>query len=326
MRKATSVDQGGRRKVQLAMERLVWLLLVSFIWQAACAHKPPPAALSDEIRAELGEIGVISAQYTPAVEFELPAKGRLAGAARGFVRGTGLTIILVPSMTLVGAAYGIQAGVPGVFAGGFLFGAVGALTGAGYFIGGPIHGAVAAPPRADVTAADTQLKEALIAMKVQETMRDHVARNAQSRAHVTLRVLEGEGPQTPSDVLTYLPLKDSDVDTVLELRVTTVRLKVAHTREFTDFWSHPSEILKIDPPLALVLEARGRLIRTKDRTVLYDRTWSYQGGARTFTEWGAEEGKPFAEEFERAYAGLANQTVEHIFAPPATPATTNQAA
>ena len=75
----------------------------------------------------------------------------------------------------------------------------------------------------------------------------------------------------------------------------------------------PSQELQINPLLSLGMEIRGRLIRTGDKVVLYDNTWQYEGGAHLFAEWAANDAQLFAEEFEHAYDGLANQVVTDIF-------------
>lgn len=304
------------------MKHLIGLVLASVLSHLGCAHQPPQGqSLSEEIRTKLGRVAMVSARYTPTVEFELPAKGSLAGAGRGFARGTAVTIVLVPSLPVYGGLVGAQGREAGFIAGVFLGAAVAAVTGAGYMVGGPVYGAMAAPSAGEVQRTDTLLREAVLTIQVQRAMQDRVVQVARSRAGVALQVLHDQGPETPSDLLTYIPAQGPDVDTILELRVNTIRLKVPDVPGAEAIWTQPSTILKIDPPLALVMETRGRLIRTKDRTVLYDQTWAYQGGDRTFAEWGAEQGKPLAEEFERAYDELAKQIVDRIFMPSSKPKT-----
>ena len=79
---------------------IVGLCAIFMLGQWGCATQPP--GLPAELRAQLGTIGVVSAQYTPAVEFELPAKGWIGGAARGAAGGTKAFIVLVPSAAVVG--------------------------------------------------------------------------------------------------------------------------------------------------------------------------------------------------------------------------------
>jgi hypothetical protein len=272
------------------------------------------ATHSVEVRAPFGTgtIGVVSAKYTPAFEFEMPAKGWLGGAARGAVGGTKAFIVLVPSGAVLGGASAVAAFVGGPVG---VLGALMAvglmLKGAGYMIVGPFYGAATAEAPATVEEAEAHLKAALASMRIQETMRDHVVQAAQSLSNVDLTVVDGQGPESSSDLLTYFPLHDTNVNSVLELRVNRVWLSTTESI-FKGLLSEniePSQELKINPRLSLGIEVRGRLIRTADKVVLYDNTWKHEGESRLFTEWAANDAQLFTEELERAYDGLANQVV-----------------
>ena len=97
-------------------------------------------------------------------------------------------------------------------------------------------------------------------------MRDHVVQAAQSLPNVDLTGVEGQGPESSSDLLTYFPLDDTDIDSVLELRVT--RLWLSSNESIFQPHIDPSQELKINPRLSLGMEVRGRLIRTVDKVVL----------------------------------------------------------
>ena len=190
---------------------IVGLCAIFLLSQWGCGTQPP--TLQAEQRAELGTIGVVSAQYTPAVEFELLAKGWLGGAARGAVGGTKSFILLVPTGgTLAGVGTLMALGGPE----GLLVGLAGVgmlLKGAGYMIIGPFYGAAKAEAPATVKEAEDHLKAALVSMRIQETMRDHVVQAA-NVANVNLKALDGRGPESSSDLLSYFPLDDTDIDSV----------------------------------------------------------------------------------------------------------------
>jgi hypothetical protein len=264
----------------------------------------------------------VSAQYTPAVEFELPAKGWLGGAARGAVGGTKAFIILVPSgATLAGMGTIMAMGGPqGLLVG--LAGVALLLKGAGYMIIGPFYGAVTAEPPATVEEAEAHLKAALASMRIQETFSRYVVQAARFSGNVDLTVLDGQGPESPSDLLTYLPLQDTNTDSVLELRVNRVRLSTNEsffqplTRTFSEEDQSPIDPyqeFQINPSLSFGIEVRGRLIRTADQVVLFDDTWKHEGISRLFDEWAANDAQLFREEFERAYGELAGQLSTSIF-------------
>ena len=298
---------------------IFFLVGLFLLVQWGCATQSP--VLPTELRAQLGTIGIVSARYTPAVEFELPAKGWLGGAARGAVEGTKSFIVLVPTGgTLAGIGTLMAMGGPQ----GLLVGLVGVgllLKGAGYMIIGPFYGAATAEVPATVEEAEAHLKAALASMRIQEAMRDHVVRAA-SLGNVNLTVLDGQGPESASDLLTYFPLQEPQIDSVLELRVTRVWLSSNESffKPLTSMFSEeedslidPYQELEINPPLSLGLEVRGRLIRTADKVVLYDNTWKYEGESHVFAEWAANDAQLFAGEFERAYDELAGQLSLSIF-------------
>jgi len=266
-----------------------------------------------EVRPQLGRIGVVSAQYTPAFEFEAPAKGWLGGTARGAFEGTGTFVRLVPHVILGSAA--IMTMSPASILGA-LYAAGALVKGTGYMIVGPFYGAATAESRESVEENEAQLKAALVVMRIQETMRDHVVQAA-SVANVNLTVLDGQGPESSSNLLTYFPVQNTNIDSVLELRVNRVWLSTNEYSFKRDVEAlggmDPSQELKINPLLSLGMEVRGRLIRTADKVVLYDNTWKYEGESHVFAEWAANDAQLFAAHFERAYDELAGQLSTSIF-------------
>jgi len=319
---------------------MVWLCAILLLGQVGCATQRTSA----QPIVQLGKVGVVSARYTPAFEFALPAKGWLGGVARGTTGGTKAFIVLVPSAAVVGA---VSAGAMCcTFGALFMHGFLGALwtagaliKGAGYLIVGPFYGAATAEAPATVEEAEGHLKTALASMRIQETMRDHVVQAAQSLANRDVTVLDGQGPESASDLLTYFPIQDTNIDTVLELRVNRVWLSANESffkpvtsmipsdkptnkpsqeptiKPSQDSWDpiNPSQELQINPLLSLGMEVRSRLIRTADKIVLYDNTWQHEGGSHVFAEWAANDAQLFAEEFERAYDALSRQVVPAIF-------------
>lgn len=284
---------------------IVWLCSLLIVVQWGCAT--PSAKLPSEIQAQLGRIGVLSAQYIPAFEFALPAKGWLGGAGRGAVGGTKAFIILVP-LGAVGGGVGMIAFNPALL----LVSAGALIAGSGYLIIGPFYGAAAAETPETVEEAEAHLKVSLASMRIQQTMRDHVVQAAQSLANRDLTVLDGQGPESSSDLLTYFPIQDTQIDSVLELRVNRVWLSTSESFLKADL-RNLSQVLQINPSLSLGMEVRGRLIRTADKVVLYDNTWKHEGGSHVFAEWAANDAQLLVEEFERAYDVLSNQMVTMIF-------------
>ncbi len=76
----------------------------------------------------------------------------------------------------------------------------------------------------------------------------------------------------------------------------------------------------INPKLALCVEARATLLRSRDGQQLYSCPVEYRSKGRHFTEWAAHDAKLFREELQKCYqdlsAGMVNQLVNRGLVPP----------
>src|SRR5439155_13026826 len=70
----------------------------------------------------------------------------------------------------------------------------------------------------------------------------------------------------------------------------------------------------INPPVALFMTARARVIRTADGAELYAETFEYGGGSTyKFLEWAAEGGRAFRQEMDRGTRSLADDIAQLLF-------------
>ena len=260
---------------------VIWLSITLLIVQWGCAHAPPrpvPQPLSEEVRATLGTIGVVSAAVTPETQFKGPTGGKLhgtgKGAAVGFLAGAGRAAMVTPPEPLSAALWLVFV-VPAVAA-------VGTVAGG-------VYGAFAAESGGKVKEAEAALNKALGELKVQETMRDRVLQEAVDKTPHTFVLIHDQAP--------YSSLADKGIDTVLEISV--LRFGLAGSG--------------VNPPLALVISVRASLIRISDGTELYGRPWIYHSRKRKLTDWAADDAQPFREEVDRVYQGLAERIVEELF-------------
>lgn len=69
----------------------------------------------------------------------------------------------------------------------------------------------------------------------------------------------------------------------------------------------------INPPLALFVTVRTRLIRLADGRVPYAQTFEYRTKERTFAEWASNNAQSFREELDRAHQRLAADIVAQLF-------------
>lgn len=264
------------------------LSIVFLLGQVGCATgpyllPPPPSEL---VRGRLGTIGVVSAQFTPRAELPPPAKGGGAGAGRGMATGAGKGAALVGKLAsgCVGEGCAIVLlMIPAAIIGGVV---------------GGVAGAASAVPAEAVADAETALKSALADLTIQETLRGHILRIAKARTPHAFVLVTEHGPSAPNGNVSYRSLASQGIDTVLETGVLTLDL--------VGEWD-------VNPPLALVMAVRTRLIRVTDDAELYAHTLEYLSGFRTFTDWAADNAQPFRNELSLAYQSLSEKIVEELF-------------
>jgi hypothetical protein len=262
--------------------------LLLLIGQLGCASgsrllPPPPSA---QVRATLGTIGVVSARLVPEATVESPTSGKGSGAAKGAAAG------------FFGTAAGLgQSGLwyLAIFPPAALV--LGGVVLTGGVVGG-VYGAVAAEDAAKVQEAETALKGVLAAERVQEAMGDRVFRVAREQTRHRFVVLERPSPPALDEGASYRSLASEGIDTILEINAPIVGLGGESG---------------INPPLAVVMTVRTRLVRVGDVAPIYEATFEYKASARTFTEWAVNNAQPFRVGLDHAYQSLAEKIVEELF-------------
>ena len=103
--------------------------------------------------------------------------------------------------------------------------------------------------------------------------------------------------QTAADYLT-----SQGVDTVLEIQLIHPGLKGSG---------------KINPPLALCVEVRARLLEAGSGRELWQCAAQYRSAKHKFTKWADEEARLFRRELDRCFDSLAEQIAGQLFRSPA---------
>ncbi len=186
------------RRMRNAIRRpiFVWISFTLLIVQLGCAHAPPyPQPPSEEVRAALGTIGVVSAAAAHEEQLKGPTRGKLHGAAKGAMKGF-----------WQGAWAGLEAWIIGAP----VFGAIGGTIGLGL-------GAIIARSGSEVKEAEAALNKALGDLRLQETLRDRVLEAAREKTQHTFVLVEDQTP--------YSSLADKGIDTVLEIGVAELRFE-----------------------------------------------------------------------------------------------------
>ncbi|MEE8159072.1 MAG: hypothetical protein V3T78_06855, partial [Dehalococcoidia bacterium] len=144
-----------REKMVVPIQKAIAIVLgvTMFVGQVGCAQS---LYLSEDIRAQLGTIGVVSPRFAPEVTLDMPAKGAGGGAGRGAAEGAA-------------GAFGVPAevGCSGVdwepCALGLALGLALAVPGA---LVGSVYGAIAAEPAESVEEVEARIRQVLAEIKM----------------------------------------------------------------------------------------------------------------------------------------------------------------
>jgi hypothetical protein len=270
----------------------VSVTIALLLFQVGCAAKLPlpyqlPRSLSEEARARLGTISIVSADFVPETKFFAYSRGRVSGGTKGmaFEAGTPSSPIFVPG-TPMGAPPGSGAGYAVVLG----------LIVVGFMVG-EVYRAATAIPAEELKEIESNLKKALIELRMQESLKKRFFQTAREQSTFKFVLIEEGGPKTTDEILNYGHLKEKGIDTVIELSVLSIGFEGKGGK---------------DPFLSLLLDARTRVLSVSDGAVLYENKLEYRSAKRKFTEWISDKGKLFSEELERGYGTLSEKLVEEL--------------
>ena len=284
------------------LSRLTTTILISIlliIGQFGCAHTPKvePPTLSEETKAQLGTIGVVSASFQPAFLAEKPMtkkKAAVASSRAGALGCLGVGVSILGAIPASGDPLsGLLVGVVGL-------GAI-ALTPVGAAVGG-IVGAVRGVNETTTDDAESVLNIALNDFDIQGTLRDRLLSIVQEKTSYPVILLEEKGPSFPGEEVSYRLGTQPEVDTTFELSILQFAL------------SSSSGGPGINPPLSLFLMAKVRAVRVSDNQVLYTYTFSSENKEKKkFTHWAENHGQPLKDGLDQCLDSLASQIVTTVF-------------
>jgi len=247
-----------------------------------CAHVPrsKPPTLSEQVKVELGTIGVVPACFQPETNFLRPlGKGEAAGAG-AMAGATGALYAIAQNPVIIIVPYAIPIAI-----------------GAGMVIGTGV-GAVLGVTDSKKKEAESVLTVALTEFNVQEWVAGNLLSIAKEKTHYQLVLLKEIGPVLLDQGIQYDSPSIKGVHTVLETSVRKCGL-----------WGEKG----INPPLHFFMTVTTRVIRLSDNVELYNHTFRYEGKSQKFVKWAANNGQPFREEFELCCRTLAKEIVETLF-------------
>lgn len=293
--KNKSVPLYGRASIGILVAAVL-----SGLWGCASdgAQLPPPP--SEQVKAQLGTVGVASARFTP--EWKFPPRwhvrqpvDRLTAAAKAAVSTFVKTAELLFSSG--GGGRGDGVGTPmcdGPVCAMVVLSALAVLPTFAAAVDGVHELLIGIEPITGAKDTETAIRNVLGKLKIQETLRDRVLQVAKSQTQRLLALIGDQGPALPKEPVSYRPPPDQNIDTVLELSVMNIGMVGEE---------------QVNPSVALVMTARVRLILVKENAVLYDQVFEHRSDERTYLEWATSNALPFHQEFERAYQSLAENIV-----------------
>lgn len=252
-----------------------------------CAKPPttytmPPDEV-ESFRASINKVAIVFAKYKSIAHIDLPAKGVLPAAGRGFVSGAGTTI-----------AAGVVSPVPGGTIIGVILSPIGGIVGS-------VHGMITAEPSDKVEAVEAALYEAgdrLDSMNLRERFKEDLLRLGNEETDLDFVYMGETGPVSAEDVPVYRAEDLAGADTVLEVRPLRAGL-----------WG----LWTVNPPSSPFVEIRVRLIRVSNGKVILDDVIMCAGEERAYDEWAADNGNLFVKEILKTIPRLTEKVIDDTF-------------
>jgi hypothetical protein len=266
-------------KRSLSVKAIVCCLIL-FLFHSGCATSgnipgiltTPP---SSGERALYGSVGVVQAYTLPKTDIDVVVKGRLKGAGVGAVAAL---VVVSPVLAGLNPTNSEEASILGA-----------TLLSAASF--GAIFGAIMATPKAEAVSFERLVKEIPERTSPQQDLQDEVLRaGAEWVENQLVPVYEVELTFI-DNVANYNALAVKGIQTVLEASVERIALG--------------SKKGGSDPPLKLMMDARSRLIRARDGTVVNVARFRHTGFPRRFAEWAADNAALLNREYEDGIRKLA---------------------
>ena len=267
------------------------ILLTSLVVAPGCASKRSP--ISDTLMVKTPTIGVVLRSTDPNVELQIPGKGWLSNAGRGAMRGAqaGTAIWEAGKICNIMIVVCIPA-----------FATAGAIVGA---IGYAVHGGVVAEPASEWDKAESALKQLLSDLKVQQLVSGSIVEVAKGATPYRVIRVENEDRSSKDENAAYRALASQGIDGVLELTDLAISLRAC------------SAI--VNPPRALMMRTRARVLRTSDGALINDRVigddvcLSPRRDWRVLASWAELNAQAFQEVVTQAAYHLAQQVGTELF-------------
>ena len=274
----------------MSLYRNFFILLISGIFligQWGCVTSPIPPSLEGPYRQQLGRIGVVTARFVPKAEFAMPHTGYLERVGQDTMEGLmeGVRKGREGGGGPAHPAYIVLAFLAEPIVGGLGGGLLGGIKGAVYeaFTNQEF------PHNIEETSA--LLQQALTNLRLQESFRDVFLNKASTSTVHDFSILKNHGPQRQEDTPRYEELSEPGLDAIVELSVQSIGFVNGAGGK--------------DPPLALSMSARVRIINLAKGEIWYDQIFTHRSKMYPYSEWAMYQAERFQNELSHGYQDLA---------------------
>ena len=259
---------------------IVSLFITLILLPSGCVAPGVSPGVSEEIRAEFGTIAVSSRPVSPEESVRELPKGALDEAYRGAATGALWDLDRAGEGGKIGAAIGIVILVPAA-------------------VSGSVYGAMTAPSTEHVEQIEAALRKVIVDLGIHNSLRDQILETTRERTNYRISSLPEQPPMTGGETLADTTTSRDGINTIIEIAIEPVVLRGG---------------LRHHPEFAAALTAHVTINRAEDRTLLYERPFSYKSGwSRTLEEWAANDGLVFAQDVRQGVKYLARRIVEELF-------------
>lgn len=160
---------------------------------------------------------------------------------------------------------------------------------------GAVYGAITAMPLEKAASCELLVRTIPRRTNPQEDLQGEVLRAGPEGTANRIFPVDETGPKRTDDVVAYDALEGNGIQTVLEVSVERIALKADKNGS--------------DPPLALIMEARSRLVRVRGGTVVDVNKFRHSSTPRKFAEWAADNAALLDKEYGDGVRKLARDII-----------------
>jgi hypothetical protein len=278
---------GMGKSIHALIASIAGVALLLFQFGCATARPAQPPSVSEDARAQIRTVGIVSAENITDVKIQEP-RGKWTGFWSG--AGEGALNVMGGMGSAGGNCQGIGCGLIVIIVAGAA--AVGGIVGG-------IMGAIQGVPAEEKQKAGEAIETALKDLKIDETLADCILDEGLIRTPHDFMLVEKTGTGSAEKKVTYDREANQGIDTVLEIRAVEFGLMGQS---------------KADPLLSFYMNADIRLIRTADNIELYHYPFKYCSRiSPQFSEWGRDNARLFTKEFGLSAQNICEQIVKTLF-------------